>query len=91
MYPEFIAIYIGLGVLALLLIVAIILLIVLLKKQGSSRPRNYYAPQQPPQYGSMPRSQGGQSAAGGMAFCRNCGAQFDAANKVCPRCGTPRS
>ena len=95
MYPEFIAIYIGLGVIALLLIVAIILLIILLKKQGSSRPKNYYA-QQPqygrPQQGLAPgrQAQGGGSS-GGMAFCRNCGAQFDASLRVCPRCGTPRS
>ena len=91
MYPEFVPIYIGLAAIALLLIVAIILLIVLLKKQGSSRPRNYYAPQQPPQqYGRTSQNQGGQPS-GGIAFCRNCGAQFDAAHKVCPRCGTPRS
>ncbi len=91
MYPEFVPIYIMLGVIALLLIVAIILLIVLLKKQGSnSRPRNYYAPQQPQQYGRAPQNQGGQPS-GGMAFCRNCGAQFDASHRVCPRCGTPRS
>jgi len=94
MYPEFVPVYIALGVIALLLIVTIILLIVLLKKQGSSRPRNYYAqaPAQP-QYGRAPQNQSGQasSAAGGMAFCRNCGAQFAANLKVCPRCGSQRS
>ena len=24
-----------------------------------------------------------------MAFCTNCGAQLDAADKFCPHCGTP--
>ena len=63
MYPEFVPVYIALGVIALLLIVTIILLIVLLKKQGSSRPRNYYAqaPAQP-QYGRAPQNQSGQAS-----------------------------
>ena len=84
MYTEFLIIYIMLGVLILLMIVAVILLIAVLKKTGSNSSRNRYQ-QQMPTY-----QQGAQNSAGGVAFCKNCGSQFNASLRVCPRCGTPR-
>lgn len=82
MYPEFIAIYIGLGVLSILQIGTIILVILLLKKNGGSH--NEY-PAQKNNY-----TLNNQSKSSGVALCVNCGTQFDATHKVCPRCGKPR-
>lgn len=81
MYPEFVAIYIGLGVLFIMLLVILILLIVVLKKVGKgSAAKNgrysgiqYQAPQ-----------------ASGTAFCRRCGTKFDSSMNACPQCGTQR-
>ncbi len=81
MYPEFVAIYIGLGVLFVMLLVVLILLIVLLKKvgknSGARNGRYSGASYQPPQ----------QS---GTAFCRRCGTKFDSSMNACPQCGTQR-
>lgn len=89
MYPEFIAIYVGLAVLLVFNIVEFILLIVVLKKQNNSfvsrTPQMFSAPQQ------MAPSQPAQpSSVGNMAFCKKCAAQFAATEKFCPRCGNPR-
>ncbi len=83
MYPEFIAIYVGLGVVAALLIAAIVLLLMVLSKLknlGGSQ-RSYTPPR---------NTNPGYSSAMGVVFCDHCGTQFDGATKVCPRCGTPR-
>ncbi len=83
MYPEFIAIYVGLGVLALLLIVTIVLLIVVLCKLKNGTGQRTFSP--------SPKSMGASYGNGmGVVFCNNCGTQFDGATKVCPRCGTTR-
>ena len=83
MYPEFIAIYIGLGILSLLQIATIVLVVVLLKKKRHSSdfinsPDNRVYPNS------------SHSMASGVAFCINCGAQFNSELKVCPKCGYPR-
>ena len=84
MYIEFIIIYIGMGVIAALLLVAIALLILVLKKlrsNGHVGVNSSIGFQQSPQRAQpMP----------GIAFCVGCGTQFDAAHKVCPKCGRPR-
>lgn len=77
MYPEFVAIYIGLAVIFVLLAVVLVLQIVVLSKLGRG--------------GSAPRSNYSQAAAGGnLAFCKNCATQFNASQRCCPKCGTPR-
>ena len=85
MYTEFLIIYIMLGVLILLAIIGIVLLIAVLKKAGSGTNRSRYQAQ-PPMYQQMNPG----TAAGGVAFCKNCGSQFNASLRVCPRCGSPR-
>lgn len=89
MYPEFIAIYIALGVIALLLIAAIVLLIILLAR--SSRGGGHSVA--PNQYmgGSHPvANQYPNSTPNPMVYCKRCGSQFQAAQRICPKCGTPR-
>ena len=79
MYPEFIAIYVGLGVLALMLAAVIVMQIVLLKRgQGTKQSQIKY-----------PTANNLQNT-GSIVFCKNCATQFDASQKVCPHCGTPR-
>ena len=100
MYTEFIIIYVMLGVALVLLLAAVILLITLLKKVGS-RPAapsvSYGAPAAQPGYaaqpnagGYMPQSNVGGYAAPSMVYCKRCGSQYSAAQRVCPKCGTPR-
>lgn len=82
MYPEFVAIYIGLGVLALMMIAVIILLIVLLNKSSGT---NTYKNEK-----KMYSLNQQQAANGKVVFCRNCATQFDASQHCCPKCGTQR-
>lgn len=76
MYPEFIAIYVGLGILFVMLIIIMVLLIVLLKKNGKNEMNS--------KVNSMIYS------SRSIAFCKNCATQFDASQRCCPKCGTPR-
>lgn len=85
MYPEFIAIFIGLGVLAVLQIVTIVFVLLMgrkIRRQNSGRAvvahRESY-------------SEESKTNSNGIAFCTNCGAQFSANIMVCPMCGKPRS
>jgi ribosomal protein L32 len=82
MYPEFIAIFVCFGILAVIQIVTLVLMIVFYKKLKSQTASRQI-------YNSMQSAQT-QVQSNGVAFCLNCGAQFDAAHKVCPRCGKPR-
>ena len=82
MYPEFIAIFVCFGILAIMQIVTLILMIVFYKKsKNQAGNRQIFSNAQPVQ---------SQVQSNGVVFCLNCGAQFDAAHKVCPRCGKPR-
>jgi hypothetical protein len=83
MYPEFIAMYIGLGVVIVLLIVLIVLAIVILKKIKS-------APARPVMAAARPAAPAAPVAGGNVVFCRNCAKQFDSAMRFCPYCGTGR-
>lgn len=75
MYPEFIAIYAGLAVILVLLVVILILQIKILRGGG----RASGAPKH--QINSTQKS---------VVFCKNCAARFNASERVCPKCGTPR-
>ena len=79
MYPEFIAIYIGLGILALMLAAVIVMQIVLLRREHGTK-------QLPTKYPTA----NNLSNTGSIVFCKSCATQFDASQKVCPHCGTPR-
>ena len=83
MYPEFIAIYIGLGMLLILQITTIILTVLLYKKSKKAQESNQDEAEDPYLYDQKPQYSG-------VVFCINCGAQYDAAHKVCPKCGKPR-
>ena len=76
-YMEFVIGYILMGVLAALLITVIILQCIILRKSSKISTQSRQRPYS-----------GGAYA--GTAICRNCAEQFDSAQKVCPRCGTPR-
>lgn len=84
MYTEFIIIYIGVGISVLLSIVSVVLLLKLLKRTGGSRYGNAGG------FADKPQSYGTQSVKTGVVFCKYCGTRFDAATRVCPKCGTPR-
>lgn len=83
MYTEFLIMYIGLGVLILLAIAILILLIVLVRRDSGS-----YIPRT----GSMASQSTTQSfvPSGNIVFCKKCATEFDASQRCCPRCGTPR-
>lgn len=84
MYPEFIAIYVGLAI-ALVLLVAILVLLIVLLKRGNNIPHATNYQQRPSNYQNQ--NFGGST---GIVFCRNCSTQYDGATRICPRCGTPR-
>ena len=93
MYPEFIAIYIGLAILAVLQIVVLLCLRKLLKQSegGKQMPHPYTAPQTSTfDPGSAASSVPISTAPGAIVFCKHCAAEFDAGLKACPKCGTPR-
>lgn len=85
MYPEFIAIYVGLAILIGLGICILILLIKLLKNNDG-------LPMPSQQHISVVEAQPKYSepSGGNMAFCKKCAAQFDSSQRCCPKCGTPR-
>lgn len=74
MYPEFIAIYIGLALVLVLLIVVLILQIAILRGGGRS---------------SGPK-RSANAAKGSVVFCKTCAARFSSSERVCPKCGAPR-
>ena len=84
MYPEFIAIYVGLGVIAALLIVVIGFLIALMKKVSGG---NYYVDKSV----NTAANNKSQPTSGGVVFCMNCSNQFPANQNSCPQCGTARN
>ncbi len=99
MYPEFVAIYIMLGVIIAVLGVVIFLLIKLMKNGASSsqstpyippiQPTNeHYYPQQ--QYQAPSYQMQYQQPSSNIVYCKQCSAQFDAAQAYCPNCGARR-
>ena len=79
MYPEFIAIYVGLLVVIGLLVTILILML----KNDNSRPTaNFTAKQN--------NFETNASSSGSIVFCKKCAAEFDSTQKCCPKCGTPR-
>lgn len=85
MYPEFIAIYVGLAVLAALMIVVLVLLIKLTKQAGAKPISKPYTSQI-----NNSTTAPANVATGNIVFCKHCAAEFDSSQRVCPKCGTPR-
>lgn len=95
MYPEFIAIYVGI----IVLIVLAVLILLKLKKlsdqldndvtytaQGGYDMSNAYNAQN--QYQNQYQTNANMQ--GQVVYCRNCATQYDASSPYCPACGTPR-
>ncbi len=89
MYREFVILYALLGVAILLLLVTIVLLVVLLKKNASGAGRAVVI-NQPVGGHSHTSNHSTPAADNRMVYCKRCGGQFIAAQRVCPKCGTPR-
>lgn len=87
MYTEFIIIYVLLAIVAILLVGVLVLQILLLKKGGAYNPGTYRMNSGINAGGAAPVQ---QQQEGGIAFCRRCATRFDAAARICPKCGTPR-
>lgn len=85
MYPEFIAIYVGLAVLAALMIVVLVLLIKLTKQAGAKPISKPYTSQI-----NNSTTAPTNVATDNIVFCKHCAAEFDSSQKYCPKCGTPR-
>lgn len=96
MYPEFIAIYVMLGIVIALLGTVLFFLLKLLKNGTSINTNNSYVPVQQSNeqyYGQQyqvsyqePYPQQG----GSVVFCKQCATQFDSSQAYCPNCGTRR-
>lgn len=85
MYPEFIAIYVGLAVLAALMIAVLVLLVNLVKQAGAKPISKPYTSQI-----NNSTTAPTNVATGNIVFCKHCAAEFDSSQRVCPKCGTPR-
>lgn len=85
MYPEFIAIYVGLAVLAALMIAVLVLLVKLVKQAGAKPISKPYTSQI-----NNSTTAPTNVATGNIVFCKHCAAEFDSSQRVCPKCGTPR-
>ncbi len=90
MYPEFLVIYIGLGV-VILLLAAVLVLLIELPRSGSAVPRQ--VTYQPPAAAAVPARPAAASAAAAgerVAFCKVCAAELSPTQRFCPKCGTRR-
>jgi len=84
MYPEFIAIFVGLGVLVCIMIIVVILLIIILKQMKSTKIT--------PDYTNV-KTDGLKTKVSnsvGVVYCKNCMNPYAADKNVCPNCQTPR-
>lgn len=80
MYIEFIRIYVGLAVIAVLCIVNIVISIIVLKKTANKSDNNYIKPI------------GDDSGLidGAVAYCAKCASPMSTWMKHCPKCGASR-
>ena len=84
MYPEFIGIFVGLGVLVCIMIIILILLIIILKDVKS--------PKITPDYTNIKVESLKTNVPNnvGIVYCKNCMNPYAADKNVCPNCQTPR-
>lgn len=83
MYPEFIPIYVGLGIIVFLLLVVILLLIVFTNKIFKGKKINKKS-------NDSNRSSSNIDELSGIIICRNCHEQYSANENICPSCGLVR-
>ena len=84
MYPEFIAIYIG-----LIIIIALLVVILVLQLKNKSNSGVGYTKSYTSNFNKSEHAPS-QTLSGNIVFCKNCAAEFDVSQRACPRCGTPR-
>lgn len=84
MYPEFIAIYIGLVIIIALLVVNLVLQLKNKSNNGASYTKTYTSSFNKSEPAPAP------TFSGNIVFCKKCASEFDASQRNCPRCGTPR-
>ncbi len=90
MYPEFIAIYIGL---AILLLVGVANLVLTIKLMLNGNQPHYTSglnsniTNKEKNNVNIPES---AIQSDNVVFCKKCANEFDASQKFCPKCGTPR-
>lgn len=77
MYIEFIIIFVLLGILLALMIAAIVMIRKINKKINNIMTTRAY-----------PSSQ--TMSSHNVVFCKNCATEYDAMQRRCPNCGTPR-
>ncbi len=77
MYPEFVPIYVGLIVIIILLIVILCCLIIRTKAPATM-------------HSNLSASAPVNTDSKAIVFCKNCATQYDASQRCCPKCGTPR-
>lgn len=80
MYKEFIFIYVALTILLIAMVLQIVLLVLILKKQSGIRQKEKRNMAATAQNVMIPS----------VVFCPTCATQYDANERFCPRCGTPR-
>lgn len=92
MYPEFIAIYIGLVVLILCAIFIIVLQIKILRNADTPKYFSGFGAAAEAQSQEKPKAEAsvGYNNVANVVFCRNCAAKFEASKRNCPKCGMPR-
>lgn len=86
MYPEFIAIYIGLAIL-IVIGITILIFIIKLNKNNDVFPMHTIKTISTTS-NTLPTSN--DSDNGNLAFCKKCATKFSASERFCPKCGTPR-
>ena len=84
MYPEFIGIFVGLGILVCIMISVLILLIIILKEvKAHKNTANYTNIKADSLKTNVPNNVG-------IVYCKNCMNPYAADKNVCPNCQTPR-
>lgn len=84
LYPEFTPIYIGMAATLVLLLAVLVLVIIALVKVGRLAKGGR---------GSVKAVYGGKTGIqsyGSVVFCKSCATEYEASEKCCPKCGTPR-
>lgn len=82
MYPEFIPIYVGLGIVIILLLVVILLLLIFTRRifRGKKIKKKLVDR----------HSNNVKDESTGIVICRNCHEQYSSNENICPSCGLVR-
>lgn len=90
MYPEFIAIYVGLGILLFVGVANLVLTIKLMMNGNQPHYSSGFNTNNridEVKTNAVPEN---NIQSDYVVFCKKCANEFDASQKFCPKCGTPR-